>query len=212
VVVPTRNRHTFIVGWLVEYIRKQMVSEREKNFLLTMVLMERFSKVLGSISYIWGGLSIDIYKGRFLRSHSDIDYLVLDLQRLAQDFAELLFSEGWDVKAILNDHLLIAGKDNIKLHLGNIEIDDVVNWRHNGDNGTITFPVGWLREYPIDFYDVQVHVVEPEFSYVIKSLPSLMNPEWVSRGKDQTEIKILEGLLVQRDVESGLLTSLVNSF
>ena len=55
-------------------------------------------------------------------------------------------------------------------------------------------------------------VVEPEFEYVIKSNPNLMNPKWTSRNKDKVEIEILEDILVQRGVDLGSLISRMSSF
>jgi len=188
-------------------INKLMTSQREKDFLAAIILIEKFSKMLATVSYIWGGLSIDIYKRQFLREHSDIDYFVRDLQRISRHLQDLLLSEGWTVVAILNNHLLVAIKDNVKLHLGHIEVDDVVKWKHNGNDGTITFPVSWLSENPVDFYGLKVHVVEPEFEYVIKSNPNLMNPKWTSRNKDRVEIEMLEDILVQRGVDNDSLIS-----
>ena len=181
------------------------------EYIAAMALIEQVSAKLDTVAYIWGGLTIDIYEGRFLREHSDIDYFIVDLQRLSARFGKALLCENWDVKTVLNGHLLVARKDGIKLHLGNVEIDDVVNWRHNGDSGTITFPASWLREHLVDFCGVQVHIVEPELGYVLKTNPDLMNPEWKPREKDKLDIKPLEKILVQKGANPDLLCLRVNS-
>jgi len=189
-----------------------MNSRKDRKFLVAMALMEQISERLDTVSYVWGGLAVDVYERRFLRKHSDVDYFIVDLQRLSSQFREALLHEGWDVKAILDSHLLVARKDGIKLHLGNVEVDGVVNWRHNGNNGTITFPVSWLREKPVDFCDIEVHIVEPEFGYVLKTNPTLMNPKWVLRDKDKPDIKILEKILLQKEVDLDSLRLQVSNF
>ena len=95
---------------------------------------------------------------------------------------------------------------------GTVEIaDSVVNWKHNGNDGSILFPADWLREEPVGFLDVQVHVVKPEFGYVLKTNPGLMNPKWNLRDKDQADIEVLRTLLLEGRVNLDSLCPQVSS-
>jgi hypothetical protein len=63
---------------------------------------------LDTRAYVWGGWSFDLLTGRFLREHSDIDYLVVDLRHLADRFGARLSRGGWQVRPALDDCLLSA--------------------------------------------------------------------------------------------------------
>ena len=176
-----------------------------------MKVVESLSQHLKATAYIWGGLSLDIYAGQFWREHSDIDYFIQDLHKLANQFVDRFCHEGWHVRRVLDDYILVAKKDEIKLHLGHIDITGIVQWKHNGNNGIVTFPSYWLRQEPVEFYTVKVHVVEPEFGYVLKSHPQLMNPEWKPRNRDLVDIKRLSDILSEKQVDLATLLSQVAS-
>ena len=177
-----------------------------------MALIEAISAELGTLAYIWGGWMLDIYKGQFLRDHSDVDCFVVDLYQLFARFGERLFQEGWQVRNPLDGHLLWAEKDGVKLHLGHVEFDDsVVNWKHNGDDGSILFPADWLREDAVKFLGIEVHVVKPEFGYVLKMNPQLMNLDWAPRDKDQADTEVLRAMLLEKQVDLDLLLPQVKS-
>jgi hypothetical protein len=170
-----------------------------------MALIESISVELDTRAFIWGGWMPDVYKGRLLREHSDIDYYVIDLHRFLASLHERLFRDSWEVRKELGGYLLCATRGGVKLHLGHVEISDrVVEWKHNGVDDSIFFPVDWLGQEPIAFLGVHVHVVKPELGYVLKTSPGLMNPEWTWRDKDQTDIEMLRALLLAKgvDVES----------
>lgn len=190
---------------------QSVMSTCEKKYLAAMALVERLSEMLRTEAYVWGGLSIDIHHGQFLREHSDIDYLIVDLHRLADQIQNALRREGWEVKAVLDDHLLIARKEGFKLHLGSIEIGAAVQWRHNGAAGAITFPLSWLRKEAVSFYGVSVHVVEPELGYVLKTYPTIINPAWTIRAKDEPDLNLLKEMLRQKGVDTALLQVQVSS-
>jgi hypothetical protein len=56
---------------------------------------------------------------------------------------------------------------------------------------------------------VHVHVVRPELGHVLKTNPSLMNPEWTARDKDRADIEVLEALLRKEGIALGALPSQV---
>jgi hypothetical protein len=188
-----------------------MISENNTQYLEAMEVMGDFAQGLKTTAYIWGGLSLDIYAGQFLREHSDIDYVIQNLQKLAEQFVDRFCREGWHVRRVLDDSILVVKKDGIKLHLGHIDIAEIVQWKHNGNNGTITFPVHWLRQEPVEFFTIKVHVVEPEFGYVLKSHPQLMNPEWKPRDRDLVDMRRFAEILSRKQVDVTKLLPQVTS-
>ena len=187
-----------------------------------MALIEAIAAELGTSAYIWGGWAPDIYQGRFLREHSDIDCFIVDLYRLFTPFNERLLQESWQVGDPLDGHLLWAKRDGVKLHLGHIEIDApqkggvdsngcIVNWKHNGNHGSIFFPTDWLRKEAVRFLGLEVHVVEPQLGYVLKMNPRLMNPDWTSRDKDRADLEVLRAMLLEKQVDLDSLLLQVKS-
>ena len=190
-----------------------MIEDQKYRALKAMSLIEKISAKLGTTSYIWGGFTIDIYKGQYQRLHHDIDYLTVNLSTLKPEFAKLLKMAKWQVKHIENGDIS-ATKEGLKVHLGNISLKKQARWTHNGQKGIICFPLHWLRQRSVSFYGVAVHVVEPEFEYVIKENPKLLNEDWHLREKDllaQSELtKMLQGKYVNLDMLARRVVSITN--
>jgi ribosomal protein S18 acetylase RimI-like enzyme len=148
--------------------------------------------------------------GRLLREHNDIDYLTLNLHRLKSRIAEILSEHGWQTKDLENGDLSLK-KENVKVHLGNVEIGDVARWTHNGERGALLFPVSWLSIETIEFYGMEVHVVAPELQYVLKECPELLNPDWILREKDTLEKEHLRQILLKKEIDICSLQELVSS-
>ena len=176
-----------------------------------MRLVETSSTTLGTTSWIWGGFTVDIYKGRILREHEDLDYLTLNLHTLKSQFAELFEHIGWQVQHLDNGDLKLR-KDGLKIQLGHVEFSDKVTWTHNGERGHIYFPVKWLRQEVVQFYDIELHVAEPEFQYVLKEYPEMLNPEWVLREKDIVAKQQLREILERRGIDVDGLGSQVSDW
>lgn len=154
-----------------------MLPESDHLCLSAMALVEEMSRRLGTISYIWGGCALDVYEGRFLRPHHDIDYMVLDLARLEPQFAALFEEHGWTSENIAG--VVLAGRrEGIHVALGFLDVGAEARWHYNGPLGYVTFPAGWLCAEPVPFYDISVHVVAPELEYVFKSRSRLLGPDW----------------------------------
>ena len=54
---------------------------------------------------------------------------------------------------------------------------------------------------------MKVHVVEPEFEYVVKEHPQILNPDWKPRDKDIIAKQYLKEMLEARDVDLDMLYS-----
>jgi hypothetical protein len=158
------------------------MNKNESN-LAAMALIETHSKSLNTLSWIWGGYTIDIYENRFLREHDDLDYLTLNLHDLIQEFTGVFKNCGWQALPLENGDLRLE-KQGTRIHLGHVELSDRARWTHNGDKGSIWFPKEWLSTQPVRFYGQEIHVVEPEFQYVMIECPQMLNPNWKHRQKD----------------------------
>lgn len=187
-----------------------LLSEREQKHLHTMRLVERVSGSLKTTSWTWGGYATDIYRGRILREHDDLDYLTLNLHEWKSEIAEVFSRLGWQAKDLANGDLKLK-KDNIKVHLGNVEFTRVARWTHNGNKGVLLFPISWLSAQVSEFYGIEVHVVAPELQYVLKERPELLNPDWQIREKDILEREYLREILLEQGIDVCSLHKLVNS-
>ena len=186
------------------------MSEEHWNHLSAMRLVEYVSGSLQTVSWVWGGYSTDIYLGRILREHDDLDYLTLNLHRLQAKIREAFSEHGWQAKNLINGDLKVK-KDGVKIHLGNVEFDEFARWTHNGDKGSLLFPLSWLSRTVVEFYGMKIHVVAPELQYVLKEHPELLNPDWIMREKDILEKEYLRDMLVQQGIEICSLYKLVKS-
>jgi hypothetical protein len=181
-----------------------------QKHLRAMELVEGVSRSLQTTSWIWGGYTIDVWMGRILREHDDIDYLTLNLYKLKAEITKVFSSHGWQPKDLVNGDLGLK-KDNIKVHMGNVELGNVARWTHNGEKGALLFPVPWLSVEGVEFYGVEVHVIAPELQYVLKECPELLNPDWILREKDILDKECLRDILLNRKMDICSLHELVRS-
>jgi hypothetical protein len=186
------------------------LSAGSQRQLAAMGLVERVSRSLKTTSWIWGGFTTDIYMGRILREHDDLDYLTLNLQLLKGRFEKIFSDYGWQTENLENGDLRLK-KDGVKVHLGNVELDQVARWRHNGERGSLLFPVLWLNPDGIEFYELDLHVVTPELQYVLKEHPELLNPDWLGREKDVLEREYLRDILIKKGIDVCSLYKSVTS-
>ena len=192
-------------------MKTQKREEKKFKNLKALDTVERIANNAGTTAYIWGGLTSDICCGSFLREHDDTEHLVLDLHVHRKYIQDEFNRLGWITKVLGNDDLK-AERAEIKIHLGNVRIKNHrAYWYHNGNKGYISFPDFWLVKDPVHFMNITVHVVKPEFQYVLKSNPRLMNPEWKLREKDTYDRTVLREILKKRGVSLDNLFMQVNS-
>jgi hypothetical protein len=153
------------------------------ELILAMKQVAEFSADLQTTSWLWGGLTADIYAGCLLRNHHDLDYLTLNLHTIIEPLTQQFLENGWEVKRLSNGDLGIK-KEEVKIHLGNVLLSREAQWTHNGDLGSLFFPLEWLARQTRRFYKLDVHVVAPEFQYVLLTHPELLDPTWKPRAKD----------------------------
>jgi hypothetical protein len=123
---------------------------------------------------------------------------------------EAFSDHGWQTKHLLNGDLSLK-KEKIKLHWGNVQFDESVKWAHNGEKGSLLFPLSWLSRHVVEFYGMEIHVVAPELQYVLKENPALLNPNWLMREKDILDRENLRDILLQKGTEICSLHTLVTS-
>ncbi len=175
-------------------------------YLDTLHLLYEASQKLQTQSYIWGGLTLDIWEGRFLRKHHDIDVLTTHLYSLLPAFEEVFGEAGYETRILGNGDLKVVNPD-VNLHLGHVNcVDGLVEWTHNGTNGSLVFPQHWLNSRPYQFYTCSVMTVTPEFEYVLKMHPERMNPAWIPREKDLTARDVLTSLLAEHGITTDGLS------
>ncbi len=187
-----------------------MRARRIRLALAVMVEIESISTGLGTTSWIWGGIAVDVHVGRLLREHDDLEYLCLNLHGLWSAFASAAECRGWRAVLLKNQDLRLT-VDGFRVHLGHVEMSERARWTHNGDKGSIFFPTAWLTAESVDFYGTPVHVVAPEFDYVHKWNPQMLNPEWVPREKDLRARTELRKILVGRGIDPDRMSELVNA-
>lgn len=176
-----------------------MYSNKNELNLQAMAVVETCSKNLNTLSWLWGGFTVDIYENRILREHDDLDYLTLNLHKLTPQFIVLFENCGWQAGLLENGDLKLQ-REGIKIHLGHVEISKKARWTHNGDKGSLWFPQDWLKSKPVNFCGLEIHVVEPEFQYVMLERPQLLNPDWRYREKDLVARKYLRSFLEGKGV------------
>ena len=187
-----------------------LIAKRNRTHLDAMRLVEHVSQLLGTISWIWGGYTTDIYLGRILREHDDLDYLTLNLHPFQPKFVEVFSNHGWQTKHFMNGDLRLK-KEDVKVHLGNVELDEFARWTHNGEKGSLLFPRSWLNPDAVEFYGTGIHVVSPELQYVLKKHPEFLNPDWQFREKDILDKEYLRDILLRNGADLVSLHKLMTS-
>jgi hypothetical protein len=172
---------------------------KNTELIATMKQVAEVSAALHSTSWIWGGMVADIYQGQILREHHDLDYLTLHLHELIEPLSSRFEEVGWSTQHLSNGDLKLE-KGEVKVHLGHVAISQDVCWTHNGDLGSLYFPVEWLVQEEKKFYDLCAHAVAPELQYTLLEYPQLLNPDWLPREKDHVAKAYLKTLLEEKNI------------
>ncbi len=147
-------------------------------------------------TYIWGGFTIDIFEGKFLREHNDLDAFTENMLVLVDDLIIAYEKRGYQVTFLKDIHMLKVGKGALHASFNRLEVDgEVAMWKHIGDEGTVYFPTGWLDRVARDFYDTKVYTPGICFEYAIKTNVRMLNAEWQPREKDRVAITYLNGAI-----------------
>lgn len=152
------------------------------------------SNELGIKTFVWGGLTTDIFEGEFLREHSDLDGFIENMASVLELLIEKYQSRGYLVKYLEEFSMLeVAIDENQYASFNPVVIEGgLAMWRHIGDRGTVYFPESWLDNQPRDFYDAKVYTSGLKFEYAFRQISALVNPDWVEREKDKVAKSYLE--------------------
>lgn len=176
-----------------------MPSNKNEPHLHGMALAESYSETNNTFSWIWDGYTVDVYENCILRAHDDLDYLTLNLHGLIPQFTKCFENDGWQTTLLENGDLK-AERESTKIQLGHVELSDKACWTHNGLKGSLWFPREWLNAMPVNFCGIEIHVVAPEFQYVMNERPKLLNPAWRHRRKDIVTRKYLRSAIAARGI------------
>lgn len=175
------------------------ISETNQRRLEFLKDIYEVSTACSTRSYIWGGLTIDIFEGKFLREHGDIDAFTANLLDLLDELIAHYEKRGYRTKFIEEYHMFEIWKDDLHASFNRLETaSGVAMWRHIGEHGTVYFPYSWLDDTPRDFYETKVYTSGVEFEYAIKSHVGLLSPVWKPREKDRNAVQYLERV-IERD-------------
>jgi len=160
------------------------------------------SSACGTRTFIWGGMSIDIQRGRFVRDHHDVDGFTLNLLDVKAEMIAMLTAKGYSCSYNAAFDMMKIATGNVHAGLNRLEAEQgCAMWRHVGNEGTIFFPLEWLDSRPRDFHGLALYTSGPRFEYAIKTNAYLLNPSWQLREKDREAIEWLSGELERLSVD-----------
>ncbi len=160
------------------------------------------SAACATTTYIWGGFTLDILEGQFLREHGDLDGFTLNLLTVLDEMMALYQARGYTTEFREDFDMLVISKDGLHAAFNRFEIDgETAMWRHIGNEGTVYFPLNWLDNTPINFYEVQVYTAGIKFDYVLKTNIRMFHAEWNLREQDYVAVEYLEKAMAQRNID-----------
>ncbi len=153
-------------------------------------------------TYIWGGFTIDILEGRFLREHHDLDGFALNLLDVLDRMMALYEQKGYTTQFREDIDMLVISKGDLHAAFNRLELDgEIAMWRHIGDQGTVYFPAEWLDQAPRNFYDAKVFTAGIQLDYTLKTNIRMTHATWNLREKDYAAIAYLDKALTARDMD-----------
>jgi hypothetical protein len=171
------------------------------------------SQACQTVTYIWGGFTLDIVEGRFLREHHDLDGFTRDLLELLPKLTELYAQRGYATTFREDIQMLVIEKEGLHAAFNRLDIDgDIAMWRHIGEEGTVYFPVSWLDVTPKSFYGIPVYSAGLQLDYTLKSNIRITHATWELRDKDLEAIEQLERALTAAELDPEVFLRQVWSF
>ena len=144
---------------------------------------------------------MDIFEGRFLREHHDIDCFTLNLLDVKSDMNVLFKQKGYSTEYLSDIDMFKIDQHRCEAAFNRLEIDnDVAMWRHIGNEGTFYFPRVWLENRTRYFYDTPVLVSGIEFEYSIKTKVKLLSPIWELRENDLKALEFWNRKFVDQNI------------
>jgi len=178
------------------------ISAENQRFLTYMKDVYEVSTACGTRTFIWGGFTLDILEGRFLREHKDLDGFTLNMLDMLDDLMAMYAARGYATEYRDDLDMLNIRKDGLHATFNRLEIDgETAMWRHIGNEGTVYFPVQWLANVPGSFYEVPVYIAGIKFDYILKTNIKMFNPEYTLREQDYEAIAHLERFMARDNID-----------
>lgn len=166
------------------------MTDQNRQYLMMMKDLFRAGSDLNIKIYIWGGFSLDIREGRFLREHGDLDGFAENLEENRESLAAALNELGYDTDYNAEFSMLEIRRGPVHATLNPLILNGkIAQWKHIGNQGSVFFPADWLDTAPRMFCGVRVYTAGVRFEYAIKTKVSMLHPTWQLREKDRLAIE-----------------------
>ncbi len=178
------------------------LSSHNQHYLTFLKDIYEVSNACSTVRSIWGGFTVDILEGRFLREHHDLDGFTLALLDVRDRMVALYEQKGYTTHFREDIDMLVISQGDLHAAFNRLEIDGgIAMWRHIGNDGTVYFPVDWLDDAPQDFHDAKVFSAGIQLDYTLKTNIRMTHATWDLREKDHVAIAYLEKALTARDMD-----------
>lgn len=193
--------------------QKPGISETNLKYLAFLRDIYEVSAACGTKTYIWGGLTIDIFEGRFLREHHDLDGFTENLTEHLDSLRLHYERRGYMTEFKSAFSILVIRRDGLHAAFNPLELDhSIAMWRHIGDRGTVFFPSEWLDAVPHVFYDIKAYTSGMCFEYGFRSIAGDVNPAWTLREKDRDALFYLERKLQAEGIDTASILGSIWSY
>jgi hypothetical protein len=174
------------------------ISESNQKYLQFMKDIFEISEECSIRTYIWGGFTSDIFEGKFLREHHDLDCFTQNLVDNLEVLMDKYKARGYFANFRHDINMLEIRNGNEYASINSLDIDQTVAmWRHIGNEGTVFFPLDWLDKEPRQFYNVKVFTSGLKFEYGFRSIAHSLNPRWKEREEDIVVKKYLNDKIIE---------------
>lgn len=189
------------------------ISPRNRIFLQMIRDIWVVSETCSTRTYLWGGFAADIFEGRLLRDHGDLDGFVFNMMAIKDRLIIEYRSRGYEVRFDDKFNMLIIEKNGVHGAFNPLDVDgEVAMWRHIGDKGTVYFPYRWLDGAPRRFYDADVYTSGLRFEYGFRKIVPRLNPQWKQRDKDREALHYLSEKIRGEGIDPGSILSRMWSY
>jgi hypothetical protein len=189
------------------------ISAENLEYLAIMRDVFEVSAACSAKTYFWGGFTIDILEGKFLREHGDLDGFTENMMTQLDELISRYQKKGFTVEFKSGLNMLVISRGGQHASFNPLDINQsVAMWRHIGDQGTVYFPYDWLDAQPRDFYDIKVYTSGLRFEHAFRSIASSLNPEWKGRDKDKVACEFLLNKLREQGIDTPALMRSIWSY
>ena len=191
------------------------ISQKNLRFLNFIEDIYEISTICSTKTYVWGGFTIDIFEGKPLREHSDLDGFVVNMIDVLDEISVLYRKRGYETNFLEDIQMLQVEKGEIRGSFNCLEFnEEAAMWKHIGDDGVVYFPKNWLDTSPRVFCGKKVYTSGVKFEYAIKTKTNLLSPESERqlREKDRIAIQYLENVMKIEKIDKEDLYSKISSY